>query len=180
MQFDFFSSKNITKVVALSNKAFGKNYLPLSYYKKFINSDVNIGMVMVANKNIVGFITSTIYLVNRANTCEELYFNFNDLQHDIAIIKQVVVAPKYQKKGIGNLLLKQLISTINTKEIICIAWQRDKNIVIANLLLKNNFRKLKSIPNYWFNDSVSKQYNCPECKKPPCKCTGVVFKLLNN
>jgi len=44
-------------------------------------------------------------------------------------------------------------------------------------LLKNNFKQLKTIPNYWFNDSKNKQYNCPECGKPPCKCAGVVFEL---
>jgi len=165
------SNESLTDVFQLSNIVFGSNFLNISYYHSFIDSITKKIYTASIGNQIVGFIS----ISNSKQINKTLLKGTIDIDSEVTIIKQVVVHPNFQNRGIGMQLVRVSIQKINQQKI-CIAWKRGEHIALGNILIKNGFKKIKAINKYWYDDSILKQYNCPECGNP-CFCDAIIYIL---
>ena len=48
----------------------------------------------------------------------------------------------------------------------------------ARRIVENiGFKMITEIEDYWYKDSIVKDYICPSCGKPPCKCSMIFYRL---
>jgi len=171
--------EHLLDIIQLSNTEFGIGYLSIDYLKSHINSDKHIAYIIIKNKQIAGFTLIDIltplelknYVLKNSNWFYDYFKEFNL----IAVRKQTIISKDFQNQGLGFKLIKQSIAKIKSNVTLSIVWDKGENTYLRNVLLKNNFSEIKSIPNYWRNDSLFKNYNCSSCGKPPCKCGVIVF-----
>lgn len=185
MEFIRLQQNHVNQVIDISNKTLGDQYLTESSLQNYINSPTNFGFVMVQNEIVLGF-TSIVILTPQEFKQTVLkdndWFYFTTKEYSkIAWRKQLVVNPYYMNKGIGSKLYQLSSKAIEQKSNaqICTAWKNDNNSAMINLLVKSNFKHIKTIKNYWNNDSIKNNYNCLICGKPPCKCSVDIYIKKN-
>lgn len=103
-----------------------------------------------------------------------LYGNFIDnmFYFDVILVKE-----EYRNRKIGTYLMENIINELkkmNCKKIVTTAeYLNNGNILLENLLLKFDFKKVKEIDGFWGNKYP--HVYCKECKSKPCKCKAAVF-----
>ncbi len=161
-------------IISISNDELGQGYF--EDISKIIAD--NYSHILVADyneKEIVGF----IYFYTWATQ-----FEGNSVQSGFkqqgAVLKTMAVSAKYQNKGYGSQLLKHAIDSIKNQEIkniTGVAWKNPKGQTnVEHPLLKLGFKKEREIENFWYKDSVEKEFDCPICGNP-CLCTAEIYQL---
>jgi len=177
MIFTALSSPHFKEIIAIANQVLGKGFLTSTTLKEYINNPNKKALVVLMDQQVVGFIN--IDLTSSQQRPSVLLNEVDDLNGllNIALIKQVIVLPSYQKKGFGKQLIQKIIeqNQLDNTTYLCIAWKTGNNIPIKKALIHNGFNVEKEISNYWFSDSLQYQYHCLVCGAPPCKCNAVVF-----
>lgn len=81
--------------------------------------------------------------------------------------------------GIGRALVAEGIYYCSKKFdfLYCEAWESEKGVHIKKLLLENRYEFHKKIEGYWAEESLDKNYICPNCGNPPCTCTAHIYKI---
>lgn len=177
MKIEIANKSHIKQLLLLANQALGNNFITKQELATYFNNPKRYLLVAIINNEVVGFITAEICnkteLLNKVLQLIDLPKNITN----IGWIKQVAVHPNYFRKGIANKLLKTTTTTLNPfcDTQFCISWVKGTVTPMSNLLLKNNFTLHQTIPNYWYNDSLTKQYNCDICGTPPCKCSAELY-----
>lgn len=174
-------NEHISSIIDLSNEAFGDGFINTTYLTAYLSLPNNYCLVALnSNNNVIGFITAETTNYNNFATS---FFEDKELKkyNTISIIKQVVVDKVYQNQQIASLLLKKVLDILSDKSdiIVCIAWNNNNRIALKNILERNLFNAIKSIPNYWRADSLSNNYNCIRCGKPPCSCSAELYIKKN-
>ena len=103
-------------------------------------------IAMLKKEELVGF----AFLLHYPNACFLNYF---------------AIKPKYQKKGLGELLLSHVVECSHGKPVLLTTWEPNidyddfvEHIVIKDFYLKNGFRCL---PIKWFDpDDINRQMDC--------------------
>lgn len=99
----------------------------------------------------------------------------------IGITKSLAIRNDKQNRGIGTSLFAQRIknfSRMGAGAIIMPGWQYpDGTTTIDGIARRFGFRKLETVKNYYYHDSIKRQYTCPVCGEPPCKCSAVIYFL---
>ena len=163
-------------IISISNQVLGKHYLNPKLLNEYINNPNKKALVVKVENKIVGFINSE--LIERTKLPKDIIKEVQDLSSPhVYFIKQVIVHPSYQKKGLGKKMIHEIINQKHQKNIpfLCLAWKKDNHIPIEKTLFFNGFQRINELPNYWYNDSLLHQYNCLSCGTPPCKCGAVLF-----
>jgi len=178
--------EHFSDIIKLSNIHFGQNFITSQYLNKYLSIIKKQGFTFLSDQNnVVGFILTDI--LNTSEFIEAIIKDkewfisqLNDYKN-VALIKQIVVNELYQNKGIGSLLIEHVINLLNTSSQItyCLAWKKGDKTPLKNILLKNGFSNIKTITNYWYNDSLSKNYSCIHCGSPPCTCSSEVYFKKN-
>ena len=99
-------------------------------------------------------------------------------ENSIGMIGIVATHAEYQGRGIGMQLVKNCLAEFAKREIpvvYSIGWHSSKGVNIGGILENCGFVKLTEVSNYWREDSLKRNYRCPDCGSPPCKCSAVVF-----
>jgi len=57
------------------------------------------------------------------------------------------------------------------------AWKQKESGVINvdGILKQSGLQAHKTIENFWASDSMEKNYTCPSCGSPPCRCSVVLY-----
>lgn len=79
----------------------------------------------------------------------------------------MAVQADYKNFGIASALVEHaidLLSKSGVQGFISTAWKHAGKINIKNILERCGFRKRLEIPNYWREDSIEKDYHCPQCR----------------
>lgn len=144
----------------ISKINFGENYL---LFSKTIKKSQEVLVIQNSQKNICGFLLSD----SEIKSCNN--------QHSVVLtLKTIAVHPLWQKRGVGTYLfdfwLNQIKAEPNTLIQIPL-WKQSNGIAaLENLAVKMGFRYYKTELNYWYEDSLLKNYQCKFCGPPPCKC----------
>lgn len=175
-------SKHIPAVKALLDKQFGTDYLSIEELHIFANTP-HFGLVALEGSKVIG--VSLVKIGKVSTLVEEVlleqswfcsHFGKNKL---IALRKHLAVDNHYQGKGIGKLLvidgIKQLRSMVDY--IISIVWKESAEHSLGKLLQKVGATPIRTIPDYWKEDSLTKQYDCPICGQPPCACSTIIYSI---
>ncbi len=170
---------HLKDVLQLSNEAFGVGYLSIDYLKSHLNSEKHIAFVVTTENSIAGFTLIDILTPNELKNYvlkgNNWFYNYFKEFNQIVIRKQTIVSKNHQNQGIGSFLIKESIVAFKNDIILSLVWDKREKTYLRNILLRNNFSEIKTIYNYWGIDSVTKNYSCPQCGIPPCKCNVLVF-----
>lgn len=136
------------EIVALGKEVFPSMATVEEMYSLTDGNDNCQGEViaMLKKEELVGF----AFLLHYPNACFLNYF---------------AIKPKYQKKGLGELLLSHVVECSHGKPVLLTTWEPNidyddfvEHIVIKDFYLKNGFRCL---PIKWFDpDDINRRMDC--------------------
>ncbi len=175
------SNSDKSKILALADSSFGKNYLSINQLENILNDSNQFICIERLYDHIVGFclvyvlpyykITNHIFL--KQNEIEPL-FNLNE---NIAYRKMTVVDKNHRRKGIGKQLIQQsekrCIEKVN--KIYTTIWHSGEEQTMVHLLERSNYKKRLTKLNYWSKNSLEEGYDCRVCGAPPCTCSASIF-----
>lgn len=172
-------------VLPICNEELGTGFLNDIVLVDYINNPNCQSLMVIDNlsNKIVG-ISISLFL-----TQKELkqfmhpsqYFKLDQsltTSEDIGILKLIAIQKDYQKKGIGTQFIENSFDFFrknNIQTICAFAWKNKEGINMKTIFDRHQLTVINKILDFWKEDSIIQKYDCPECGKPPCKCTAVIF-----
>lgn len=188
MDFDFqikpLKESDIDQAIVISDKELGTNYITSIFLQKLIHYQ-NTLLIGAFNKKseIIGYGYCIIYSKKEFQTSlhpSQLKMLPNILinSEKIGVTNTISIQKEYKNKGIGSAIFNQFLlffKANSVKTISAFAW-KNKNVVnMESIFKKYNFSILQKTSNFWFQESIDKNYNCPACKNPPCTCEAIIY-----
>ena len=159
----------------ISDDLFGENYMDLGVLKNYPNS-----LVLKNTSEIIGFVLFKTFVQEEYQWSKnENMNNFFGRCNEIVLIKSIAVKKEYQNKGFGTILIKEILKTfpVFTGFVIC-AWKHNDTLNLLGILNKFKFTYLYRITHFWYEESLSKNYNCVICGSPPCVCSAEMYGFI--
>jgi predicted N-acetyltransferase YhbS len=174
--------QHIPAIKLLLDQQFGKDYLSEEALLIFTQQP-HFGLVALDGVEVIGVslvkIGKTTTLVQELLSERNWFRDYFGRNKTIALRKHLAVNSNYQGKGIGKRLvtdgIKQLRPMVDY--IISIVWKESAEHSLGKLLQKVGATPVKTSPNYWEEDSLIKQYDCPICGQPPCGCSTMIYSI---
>ncbi len=120
------------ELIVLSDHAFGKGFVSEDSLQQVINSSTALGLVSTDNKKVVGYILiDSLPYKKFLNSILEnrnwFQTTFKDYKN-ISMIRQVVVAEEYQKKGNCNPINSRCFSKIRSysRDLLLLSLEKRK------------------------------------------------------
>jgi ribosomal protein S18 acetylase RimI-like enzyme len=170
--------KSVSSVLVIAEKQLGIGYIN----SEDLLSKENIALLASIDGEVVGFCTG------KKITIQEIYESFPQLKENqleknnnngnFGMVGSVATDPNYTGKGIASILVNSCINQLKVKgldTILMTAWKSDKGVHISSIAKKYDFKPLLEIPNFWKEDSIINDYDCPSCGRPPCRCSAVIY-----
>jgi hypothetical protein len=180
MEFKPFQKNHLEQVLDIANITLGENYLTRVSLNQFLNSKSHFAFVSIEDKKVLGFVSSIILtpiqLKNIVLKENDWFYELAKNHSKIAFRKHTIVNPIFLNIGVGTKLVKfsnNIIDSLCDLQISTV-WKKNDENIMSKLLLKNEFKFIKSIPNYWEKNSLNNNYSCPICGIPPCICAASV------
>jgi ribosomal protein S18 acetylase RimI-like enzyme len=179
------TQNHIREIIELTNHELGIDFITYDQIISFIqNTDTNICKIAINDDDkIVGFMIGYIINYNQfvsefKNHLNKLPIEFSNSNNVYGCIKTIAVNADFQGQGIGSLLCTDCVDELKKKGASLLygtAWKINEKINSEKMLNRFGLRALCSIPYFWKDESILNQYECPQCGKPPCNCTAVIF-----
>ena len=100
-------------------------------------------------------------------------------QCDERVLKTIVVAPAHRGRGIARHLVLVALYAFPGSAWRSPAWVSHGGEVPADRLLRSlGFVSEDLIHNYWYIDSLSRGYLCPNCGNP-CQCSAMIYHRVS-
>ncbi len=167
-------------ICEISDDQLGKGYLnDILLQKKNENENVIFNVVLHQSK-VVGFYI--LYIPTKKHDLFiELKIKNKYATESSLIIKTIAIANEYQNKGITTAIFNEINNIAvdrNLHKIFCFAWQHQttEEIPMSKILIKNGYSQIQIIDDFWKEDSVLRNFECPICGNPPCLCSLVIFE----
>ena len=177
---------NLHKCVDIIDSVLGKNYIDSLKIASIIKSDKFVCLKAVVDNQIIGIAIGCV--MKFAEALEYLKIKEYKIpsaveQCDtIAIIKTIAIESSSQKKGLGSIFVKKLEKMFFNKNIhvvFTVAWRHDNTENIGPLMIKNGYKSLFIIENYYEKESLTEKFSCPVCGDCGCHCVAnIYFKIL--
>jgi len=165
-----YKKEYLRQVETIAELQFGKGYISCD---DWFDKD-RIILVAVKDEKVLGFCIAVILeYKNLAHI--ELQSVLTD--SPVGMIKSLAVQPGQIRKGVGAKLLEAILRLLVEKgvsQFYTEAWRDRKGTRIEKIVLKNNFTKLIEKEDYWYSDSLKRNYQCSVCGQP-CRCNAVVY-----
>ncbi|MBU2650124.1 MAG: hypothetical protein KKA81_04245 [Bacteroidetes bacterium] len=180
----------LPKVVALSRKELGDDYLYERDFLKCLNHDKQHFCKVATQEDghVLGFVRTLLF--DKKTVAEYLKLPEN-LLHEvmpgsnrIGILDSMAVNHDIKKMGLGRKMLGEAFGQLSLNQadaIVAMAWKDIHGITNAHKLLDEfGLKPAFEIKGYW-NTFVGgdEGHHCPVCKVPPCECYGVLYSLVN-
>ena len=186
---DHYTIRNTMKsdfdrLIEICDLELGNGYLSLiSLNEIFENKNNLVQTVVDAETEIIGLNISLIIsedeLISDLNEYQLQYLSpYFCAANKIGILKMICLIDKAKRKGIGTQFIRESLDYFATKDIKTIyafAWKTLEGINMDTIFNRKGIHPFIEIENYWSDDSLLKNYSCPECGLPPCKCSVVVY-----
>jgi hypothetical protein len=181
MHFQKFEEKYIDDVVELSDKNLGKNFKTKEQYLDIHhNFTESIDIIVVDGKAVGMNVVKTIHinflsshLLNGYDQIFDLFPNNSFIHFHIAS----AIEEEYNRVGIRTKLFD--FSENHLKDIspywLSVAWAPGKIVRSDKLFRAFGLTPTLEIENYWFYDSLKRNYICAACGNPPCTCMAILY-----
>ena len=142
------------RILALSDAALGTGYVDHAALTRASC------FVAVAAEELLGFV------------CVEPH----TFQRNEQVLKTIVVAPAHRGRGIARHLVLVALSAFPGSAWRSPAWVSHGGEIPADRLLRSlGFVPEELIHDYWYIDSLSRGYPCPNCGNP-CQCSAMMYR----
>lgn len=177
-----FNTKYSSQILRIADSELGKDYFSIDDLNFFTNKEkMAFCKVAKCNKRVVGFAMSIVLSHNELT--DYLKISANDLpkfinaSDNVCVIKTVAVDENYKGIGIGHKLVKSLMKdSIKNKinDFASVAWKNGNHVNIAGILESLDLKVYKEIKDYWTEDSINENFQCPTCGNP-CHCSAIIY-----
>lgn len=183
MNVRLIQNKEVSLIKQLADESFGKDYITTIDILSHLNSTDKFGFCLFDKQEFIGFLFLKTYsndtIQNYFLTQKDWFKNYFKSTKTIAVVTQIALTKKYRQQKLSTLLLHSSIEFFKSKcdTIISVCWVKEETNSMKFLLLNNGFKNIKTLSNYWSQDSIDKGYHCETCGLPPCQCGAEVFEL---
>jgi GNAT superfamily N-acetyltransferase len=181
-------TSSIDAHITLLNNLLGEGFISHSELLDFIG-DSNKVVFRITNvdnpKEALGIATGII--INSRESFNSLVNGFepefthiaNEISdiNKVLIIKSVAVSEEHAGNGFGTKLVQAIFKWAENKapkSAISLGWEDGNGCHIEKVLQRNEMSRIATRENFWLEDSITRQYNCPSCGNP-CRCSAVLF-----
>lgn len=173
--------KDFSQIVRIADSQLGRKYVTPYQLKEMCNETSSMRCLSILDKGtkkVIGFCIHKIFSyedvlkMTRNQGITELMFH-----KQIAYLKTIAIDKKYAGFGIASCVVKYLVKyyeKLGIDTMISSAWKHAGITNIEHVLVGNHFVKKLEIPNYWYQDSIDENFECPQCGNP-CHCSCVIF-----
>lgn len=181
MRFQKFEEKYIDQLVDLSDRKLGKDFRTKEEYLEIHRNLTDFIDIAVYEEKLVAInVVKTIHINFLSNHLLKGYDQLFDLFPNNSFIHFHVasaVEDEFWNTGIRTDLFK--FTENHLKDIspywISVAWAPGKLVRSEKLFRDFGLSPALEIENYWFDDSLRRNYDCAACGKPPCTCMAVLY-----
>jgi ribosomal protein S18 acetylase RimI-like enzyme len=170
-------------ILSISDLQFGKEFVDNKMLQAYIDDENKYGFVAKIDQEIAGFILLAKYgseVFKSTLLHEQDWFASRYAKStNVGVIQTIAIDASFANQGLGTFLTQKGIEILSqyVYEIISICWDQHEQTSYSKVLEKCRFQFVKAIPNYWFNDSLQKNYHCKLCGAPPCKCQALIYEM---
>lgn len=169
------------EVASISEKEIGKNFISEEYLHYFLNNPVADGIVAMAANDVAGF--SFFQWCAKDELSKYIFVDKSWLKEilknaDLTGYRNLTAVKKeFQGRGIGSKLVDSSIEKLKkrTDIIVNVVWKAPGGKNLGKALERHGLKRIKTIPGYWREDSLMRQYECAVCGLPPCCCTAEIY-----
>lgn len=166
-------------VSAIADAALGKDFLSRKVLMRLIEQPWRYTVLAARDeRGVQGFCYGSLLSATEALE-QGAVFGLDDGEANGAgMLHSIAIRPWARGKGVGSALVQQLLARLQShgaQSCRVLGWKQGKTVNIQSVLLRAGFRQRSVLPLYWYHDSRSKGYSCPQCGHPPCCCTAVAF-----
>jgi len=173
--------EDIRTILDISSLQLGPSYLNESEIIEFLNNRNTHIVVLLVEERIIGY--SIIHLVEKALLHEYINSRYLGLlerfdpKTRIQLRKTTAIHPEFTRRGLGTEFIRHTMNLYRDEcdLIMSINWKRKKDIPMAVISVNLGMKQFAELKNYWKEESLKSNYYCPECGKPPCKCSAVLY-----
>ncbi len=173
--------KDIKSVLQIADMEFGKGYFDKN---TLLNPNVFTHVVLLNNNDVIGFACGIVQNIKNIKTLFTNYppfvVNLILKYKNIGITKSLAIRNSLKHNHIGTALFAKRHVTFKNKgaEIIIMpGWQKPNGITsIDGIARRFGFTNMGVVKNFFYKDSLQRNYKCPVCGNPPCKCNVIVYK----
>ena len=173
-------AEDFAEIRAIADKQLGKNYLVAADLQRILQrhtATFSLSAVERASGSVVGYcLSSSVDYKVAEQICRRDVSELHGTTLPV-YIETLAVDPQHNGKGIGSQLISATMERCREHGVGALfgsAWKQRNKINVGNLLLRNGFRQLEEIPDYWLEQSIREGFICPECGNP-CHCSCVLF-----
>lgn len=173
--------KNLPTILHIADKQLGKDYINAN---DFIEDDF-LKFQASINDKIVGFITSKELTIEevykKIPTLKDKKLNQFNVVSKLSYIGSIATDPKYEGLGVASALFEYMLNELNKKDYIILmtGWKSKNGININGIAKKFGFDEILEIKDFWKEDSIENNYDCPVCSNP-CLCSAVIYVKHEN
>ncbi len=172
--------EDIPSLLEISSLQLGPSYLNKSTLTQLLNDpDTHIEVLLVSDR-IAGY--SIIHIIEKSYLQDFIGSGEISLPNStptarIQLRKTTAIHPDYTGRGLGTAFIRHTMNLYDKEcdYIMSINWKRSSDIPMEKISTKLGMKQLVEIKNYWKEDSLKSDYDCPECRKPPCTCSAVIY-----
>ncbi|MCP4440267.1 MAG: hypothetical protein GY810_15085 [Aureispira sp.] len=180
--------QHIPQVKDIFDQQFGQGYLSQKDIEAFLVTPY-IGVVSLQEQHVLGVSLSLIdsakelslqFLEGPARTWFLQTFKDDAI---VALRKHSAIHPDFQRQGFGQDLvsLSNELLEPHVEAILSTVWEEKSGQSMGKIFRHCGFESIKTIPNYWYEDSIKKQYICSLCAAIPCTCSSTIYlKKINS
>ena len=167
-------------IIQIANSCFGKDYLTADQLSKLVEWK-GVFLKALVNDKTVGFCFTLWYPENDNIDPQLIDYSGKHFVFPIGAIKTIAVEKQFQLQGIGSMLIEASIKKANkmfgATVFLYLAWTESKSFGFTAKLKKMGFEAVEIIPNYWYKESLKRNFGCLRCGNPPCNCSLTLFKV---
>ncbi|MCX6270744.1 MAG: GNAT family N-acetyltransferase [Bacteroidetes bacterium] len=178
-------AEDIEHVCSLSDQFVGKNFQTYDSIKNYIADPKKILKVYKVNDEIIGFVKGKI--LKKSEFKKNLLKTDTHIEKELAgegymgFAETICVKKEYRGTRIASELANELIQSLKnleTIDVICTTvWKTSEGANAKKLVENIGFTYITEISDFWHRDSIDKNYICPKCGQPPCRCSMIFYRL---
>jgi len=182
---EYLKEEDIEQVLKISDKFIGENFQTYDSLKNYLLDSQKVIEVYRVNDEIIGFVKGKVIKKSKLKnkllkTDTSIDLELKD-EGNMGLVETICVKEEYRGTQVAKELADELIHSLNKLEHIDVLytalWKKGEKANAKRLFENLGFKYVTEIPDYWYNDSIEKNYTCPKCGKPPCKCSMIFYKL---
>jgi len=182
---DNLKEEDIDDVLLISDLCVGEHFQTYDSIKDYLSDDKKILKVYKIDDEIIGFAKGEV--IEKSTFKKHLLKSNLSIDNKLAgednmgLAETICVKEEFRGRKIARELADDLIQSLknieNIDSIYTTVWKTSEGANAKRLIENIGFEYITEIADYWYDDSIEKNYKCPKCGNPPCKCSTVFYKL---